>query len=145
MPIDYKNYPHNWKTEIRPRILERAKNKCERCGVSNYATIIRNQENKSEYLILRDDGCYYTPQGLCIRLSEMPDGYWDSKDVCVVLTIAHIYDHDPMNCADDNLQALCQRCHLMLDAPLHAQRAARTRRRQYEARTGQMTMFDDYQ
>ena len=24
VPIDYKKYPPNWKTEIRPRILERA-------------------------------------------------------------------------------------------------------------------------
>jgi hypothetical protein len=27
MPIDYKKYPKNWKTEIRPAILERAKNR----------------------------------------------------------------------------------------------------------------------
>jgi len=27
----------------------------------------------------------------------------------VVLSVAHL-DHDPSNCADDNLRALCQRC-----------------------------------
>lgn len=37
MPIDYKNYPENWKTEIRPAILERANNCCEFCGVKNYS------------------------------------------------------------------------------------------------------------
>ncbi len=31
MPCNYKNYPPNWFTEIRPRILERAKNCCEQC------------------------------------------------------------------------------------------------------------------
>ena len=36
MPIDYSRYPPNWKTEIRPRILARANNCCEHCGVSNY-------------------------------------------------------------------------------------------------------------
>lgn len=36
MPIDYKNYPPNWKTEIRPRILARAKHRCENCGIPNY-------------------------------------------------------------------------------------------------------------
>ena len=36
MPIDYKDYPANWKTEIRPAILERAKNCCEFCGIENY-------------------------------------------------------------------------------------------------------------
>lgn len=37
MPIDYKRYPPNWKTEIRPAILERANNCCEHCGVENYS------------------------------------------------------------------------------------------------------------
>jgi hypothetical protein len=35
MPINYKNYPKNWK-EIRAKVLERAGNKCEFCGVKNY-------------------------------------------------------------------------------------------------------------
>lgn len=38
MPIDYKKYPPNWKTKIRPAILARANNRCERCGVENYST-----------------------------------------------------------------------------------------------------------
>lgn len=37
MPIDYKKYPKNWLSEIRPRVLKRADNKCEFCGVENYA------------------------------------------------------------------------------------------------------------
>lgn len=45
----------------------------------------------------------------------------------VVLTVAHL-DHTPENCADGNLRALCQRCHLTYDAPHHAANAARTRR-----------------
>jgi 5-methylcytosine-specific restriction endonuclease McrA len=36
MPIDYKKYPKNWKTEIRPAILERAGHKCEFCEATNY-------------------------------------------------------------------------------------------------------------
>lgn len=35
MPIDYKEYPYNWN-EIRERILLRAKNCCEFCGIANY-------------------------------------------------------------------------------------------------------------
>lgn len=45
----------------------------------------------------------------------------------VVLTVAHL-DHQPENCAEDNLRALCQRCHLRHDAKHHAKNAARTRR-----------------
>lgn len=45
----------------------------------------------------------------------------------VVLTVAHL-DHDPQNNADENLRALCQRCHLTYDARHHARNAASTRR-----------------
>lgn len=37
MPIDYKKYPKNWLSELRPRILKRADNKCEFCGIENYS------------------------------------------------------------------------------------------------------------
>ena len=37
MPINYKDYPPDWKTRIRPDILKRAKNRCEFCGARNYA------------------------------------------------------------------------------------------------------------
>lgn len=43
MPCNYKNYPPNWFTEIRPRILERAKNCCEQCFVKNYEIILRGE------------------------------------------------------------------------------------------------------
>lgn len=36
----------------------------------------------------------------------------------VVLTVAHL-DHTPENCSDDNLRAMCQRCHLRYDAHHH--------------------------
>jgi len=36
MPINYKEYPTNWKTEIRPAVLARADNCCEFCGIPNY-------------------------------------------------------------------------------------------------------------
>lgn len=36
----------------------------------------------------------------------------------VILTVAHL-DHQPENCEDDNLMAMCQRCHLRYDAHHH--------------------------
>jgi len=36
----------------------------------------------------------------------------------VVLTVAHL-DHNPSNCDDDNLEAMCQRCHLRYDQHHH--------------------------
>ena len=35
----------------------------------------------------------------------------------VVLTVAHL-DHQPENCAPENLRAWCQRCHNTYDAPM---------------------------
>ena len=43
----------------------------------------------------------------------------------VVLTVAHL-DHTPENCADDNLAAMCQGCHLHYDREHHAQTRAAT-------------------
>ncbi|MEU1550268.1 hypothetical protein [Nocardia sp. NPDC005745] len=45
----------------------------------------------------------------------------------VVLTTAHL-DHTPEHCADDNLRAMCQGCHLHYDRDHHAHTAAATRR-----------------
>lgn len=44
----------------------------------------------------------------------------------VILTVAHL-DHQPENCAPENLRALCQRCHNRYDA---AHRAAGRKARQ---------------
>ncbi len=45
----------------------------------------------------------------------------------VVLTVAHL-DHQPENCSEENLAALCQKCHNTYDAPERA-RGIRERRR----------------
>jgi hypothetical protein len=47
----------------------------------------------------------------------------------VVLTTAHVHNHHPSDVRPTNLLALCQLHHLRLDARLHAQSAAQTRRR----------------
>jgi hypothetical protein len=56
----------------------------------------------------------------------------------VVLTTAHL-DHQPENCADDNLRAWCQRCHNTYDM------AARREgiRQRAKARMALGDMFDD--
>jgi hypothetical protein len=53
----------------------------------------------------------------------------------VVLTTMHL-DHDPTNCADENLLAACQKCHNAYDAKT---RAAGIRERRRLA-SGQMEM-----
>ena len=58
----------------------------------------------------------------------------------VVLTIAHCGNPDTMDCRDENLAALCQRCHNRLDAPMRARHAAETRRRKL-MEAGQMMLL----
>lgn len=55
----------------------------------------------------------------------------------VVLTTAHL-DHDPGNVDEENLRALCQRCHLRYDRHLHAERRASGA----DSRRGQARLFD---
>jgi len=116
MPIKPENkklYPKNWK-EIRRQILKRADNKCEFCGVENYAVGFRN--DKGEFINV----CK------CAWHSGMADL---SKIVRIILTIAHL-DHNPTNNNPDNLRALCQKCHNNYDK----QHRAETRRKTKEMR-----------
>lgn len=119
MPIKPENkdrYPADWK-QIRARILERAKHCCEGspkhpdCRIPNRAHRVKSIErwtfNEDEAHAISDG----TPGDV----------------VQIVLTIGHL-DHTPENCADDNLKAWCQRCHLVYDAEHHAQTARATRR-----------------
>lgn len=119
MPIDYSKYPANWKTEIRPRILEREGGRCKWCHARNGAELPRPC-CKEPLFTDADDRCW-----TCRKRRPR-----------VVLTIAHL-DHDTTNNADENLAALCQRCHLTYDAKLHAANARRTR----EQKSGQLTLF----
>jgi 5-methylcytosine-specific restriction endonuclease McrA len=117
MPCDYSKYPANWKTEIRPAILERAEHCCEFCGVPNCAIIQRSRGNNAHYRKLASSD---TANGLKARQASIGhDPKWQ-KPIRVVLTIAHL-DHDTTNNDHDNLAALCQRCHLRYDAELHAE------------------------
>lgn len=121
MPIKPENrarYPKDWP-EVRARALERAGHACEFCGVPNYWRGFRHSDG-----------------------SFLPTGWNERRALCcplhcfvpravrvfeIVLTIAHL-DHTPENCADDNLRALCQRCHLNYDNAHHMQNARATRR-----------------
>lgn len=110
MPIDYSKYPSNWLTEIRPRILERDKHKCKFCRVANYAIISRYA--KSHRVIKPVE--YAQIKGLMIRGYNRTQAIKILGFTKIVLTIAHL-DQDINNNSDNNLSALCQRCHLKHD------------------------------
>lgn len=116
MPCDYKKYHPEWKSRIRPDILERDGHCCKKCGVKNHSLICRYKDKNGN-----DKWCYW-PEGM---LSEAwtADGL---KSVKIVLTIAHL-DHDKENNNYENLAALCQKCHLGLDLKHHQKNARETR------------------
>lgn len=115
MPIKDKSvYPSDWK-QISARIRWiRAGGKCEVCGVENYARIQRRKDDLTVYREFVAQTC------------AVDDSEW-RKPITVILTVAHYPDPNPMNCAEDNLLALCQCCHLRLDAKMHAEHAKVTR------------------
>lgn len=141
MPCDYSKYPPNWKSEIRPRILARAKNRCEVCGAKNGAHGYRDKTGK-----------WYDWRFIEARLDEKGIDLFDcdeplahcfdkhgnpTKPTKIVLTVAHWHDPDPMNCADENLKAACQYCHLTHDKNQHQTNARLTR----ERKAGLQRMF----
>lgn len=112
MPIKSENlhrYPSDWR-KIRLSILARAENRCEQCGVPNYAW-----RNNATRQWTRDAGL--------VEAWGM-DG---DRVTRIVLTVAHL-DHMPEHNDPANLAALCQRCHLAYDADHHRVNSWHTRR-----------------
>ena len=124
MPIDYSKYPTNWKTEIVPRILKRANNKCEICGLENHSFVtsckiwvkVVLETSKGMTTGYRLKTFWLETKSDVKRFDEFSMANYFKK-VKVVLTVAHL-DHDETNhdVIDDRLKALCQYCHLNYDA-----------------------------
>ena len=114
MPCDYSNYPNDW-VDVRDRILKRAGGNDWPGSDSRLGAI-----------------CEW-----CGAMNYHAHPITGSK---VVLTIAHLDDPDPMNCADDNLAALCQKCHNSFDAPMRVRNRAKKIREQ-EIKAGQLSIF----
>lgn len=101
MPMDRSRYPANWP-EISLAIRRRECNRCKWCGAVNGRR--HPQTGKKVVLTVAHLGAPH------------PDGTPGDK-------------HDKMDCRDENLAALCQRCHLNYDRDEHLANAAKTRRR----------------
>lgn len=114
-PINYSKYPPNWKTEIVPRILERADNKCETCGLQNHSTIY-----SLKIWLRQNNNGRYGYRSIWFRNKEDAERHSNLgiiKSVKVVLTIAHLdHDNENIQIKDSRLKTLCQSCHLQYDA-----------------------------
>jgi hypothetical protein len=124
-----KFYGRAWLTITRPRILARAGNCCEHCGKPNSQHVYTRTwstftEHRMEWqpTIAVNIGtwCVHsrprTPRPVVHSLQAIER--MAARSVRVVLTVAHL-NHTPGDDRDDNLAALCQWCHLILDIEHH--------------------------
>ena len=133
-PEDRDRYPSDWP-EISRRIrFDRAGGKCEctgqcgnahgvRCDAPHNMDVLRFADREQDWELWE-------------RVSA--SGRLMHRKVRIILTVAHL-DHTPEHCDDDNLLAMCQRCHLRYDRDHHA--ASRRRRR--DQRSGQLPLLGE--
>lgn len=119
--------------ERRKRILERAGNRCEQCGVPNNSDIDR--ANGGWWLEVK-----FKPGMTGVELKwrdehgthVIPLKDPKMRGVRVVLAVAHL-NNDPEDNREENLRAYCQWCHLHHDLPVHQAHAKQTRIRHKDA------------
>lgn len=145
MPMDNTKYPSDWKVISNRIRFERAGGKCEQCGAPHNAWIYRKLDDPAQWSLLDDEEFVY------FHGEEYAD-----KPTRVILTVHHIgaplpdgtpgNARDKMDVRDENLIALCQRCHLLADLPHHMENRKATlarKRRQRIAATGQQSLFEE--
>lgn len=142
-PMDRSRYPDDWEAISRRIRFDRAGGRCEgtlsdgsRCGARHHATIRRLIANPEKW------------EETDPQTANAEAGHRWTGPTRVVLTTAHLGTahadgrpgdkHDRMDCRDENLAALCQRCHLVFDLPDHLDSARRTRDR----RRGAIDLID---
>lgn len=91
MPMDRSRYPADWAAISRRIREERARGICE----------CRGECGKH--------------RGVCPERNGERAIHFRGR---VVLTVAHL-NHRPEDCRDENLRAMCQRCHLAYDEEEH--------------------------
>ncbi len=123
MPIkDQSIYPPYWKQFSLYIRKERAEDKCEQCGVENYAVGARGKDG-----VFRDERSISGLNSDVGMALYGTDFNW--KMTKIVLTVAHLDNTGGIcdckrrtgrKCAiPDHVLALCQKCHLQMDLPHH--------------------------
>jgi hypothetical protein len=117
MPIRPENkarYPKDWPA-ISNRIREREGQKCKWCLAPNFTLIYRGEGLWAGSYMLETGDLHDDKTGEHLGIARGSE--YEGKIVQVVLTVAHL-DHCPENCTDENLAALCQKCHNTYDMPM---------------------------
>lgn len=112
-----------WK-ELVARIRERSGNKCEQCKVPNGELICRGDGQFAGTYMTEDGYVFDAETGEAKGRARGSE--YTGTHVLITLTVAHL-NHDPKDCADDNLRHWCQMHHNRYDAKHRAGNAAFTR------------------
>lgn len=137
VPMNRSLYPDNWE-EIALKVKEDSGWVCEEC----LRPCRRTGESIPDFIEkVWEDGAVYYGDWWEGRGGAMKNDLYELVEAApqrFTLTVAHL-DHNPANCAPENLRALCSVCHLRYDAAHHAANAAATRRQRAED-AGQLSM-----
>lgn len=141
MPMNYALYPANWKA-ISLAVRAREQNRCKWCNVPNGQLGARDVSGNWHNWPELDS--YNSDVGFAL-FGNYP------KIIKIILTVAHLGvslpdgspgdKHNKMDVRDENLAALCQRCHLNYDRDEHKTNAAKTRHKKI-LKTGQMELLN---
>lgn len=134
MPMQRSHYPADWEAISKRIRFERAGSKCEWCGAPHEQFIVRDRQNPASFRV--------PANGMEVESSQ-DRGEWV---VWVILTTAHLGTpkadgtpgdkHDKLDVREENLAALCQRCHLNFDREDHIRHARENR----ASRRGQLAL-----
>jgi 5-methylcytosine-specific restriction endonuclease McrA len=107
-------YPADWRA-ISEGVRQRAGHRCEFCSVRNRAWGWRDDAGEFHEVAKRAFRGQYIAPPFDLAMTCAGGEVRTVRIIKIVLTSAHL-NHDPSDCRDENLKALCQRCHLRYDA-----------------------------
>jgi len=113
--MDYSRYPADWKAISHRIRFERAQGRCEWCGA----------ENGKPHPITHSKVCLTVHHAGVVKA----DGSAGDR-------------HDKMDVREENLFALCNRCHWIADLDIHIQKARQARAIKKRG-LGQLPLFGD--
>ena len=116
MPINYKEYHPKWRLISKLIRVNRAKNRCECCGIPNKVIVKRLPDGGYRFLTAMEWDLINSR--IKYQKSNLSECLKHFKFTKIVLTVAHL-DHNKENNRFYNLKALCQKCHLQHDFKQH--------------------------
>ncbi|WP_407529646.1 hypothetical protein [Methylobacterium oryzisoli] len=121
MPIRREHrgfYPIDWPQLSAVIRFRRAGGRCEGCGRPHLQRIVCLSDGRWWDA---EAGMWRSGRGRPLRRSPAVDLLAEVRTTRVVLAAAH-RNHDTSDNADENLAALCQRCHMLHDRREHRRR-----------------------